>query len=35
MKLIWRKGKGKYEKERCDTRCVIMRWSNSEVQLRQ
>ena len=23
------------ERERCDTRCVIKRWSHSEVQLRQ
>ena len=23
------------EKERCDTKCVAMRWSNSQVQLRQ
>ena len=23
------------EREKCDTRCVLMKWSNSEVQLRQ
>ena len=23
------------ERERCDTRCVLMRWSNNEVKLRQ
>ena len=23
------------ERERCDTRCVVMRWSDSEVQLKQ
>ena len=23
------------EREKCDTKCVVMRWSNSEVQLRQ
>ena len=23
------------ERERCDTRCVVMRWSNGEVKLRQ
>ena len=23
------------EREMCDTRCVVMKWSNSEVELRQ
>ena len=23
------------ERERCDTRCVVIRWSNSKVLLRQ
>ena len=23
------------ERERCDTRCVVMRWSNSKVELKQ
>ena len=27
--------KNRYERERCDTRFVVMRWSNSEVSLRQ
>ena len=22
------------ERERCDTKCIVMRWSSSEVQLR-
>ena len=24
-----------HEREKCDTKCFVMRWSNSEVQLRQ
>ena len=24
-----------YEEERCDSRCVVMRWSNSKVSLTQ
>ena len=23
------------ERERCDTKCVVMRWSNSKVYIRQ